>query len=124
MSHFPIEGSTPADPFSAGIVAQGRFVFVSGQGPFRDGAPVLGSVTMETLLALENVRLVLRAAGVDLPDVVQCRVFLADIASFDEMNAAYKTIFTHPRPARTTVGASLALGIKVEIDAIAVIPEA
>jgi 2-iminobutanoate/2-iminopropanoate deaminase len=39
------------------------------------------------------------------------------------MNAVYERIFPAPLPARTTVGAQLP-GIKVEIDCVAVLPEA
>ena len=38
MAKQPVGGSQPAGSYSPGIVAEGRFVYVSGQGPFRDGA--------------------------------------------------------------------------------------
>ncbi len=120
-SRSSVSGSVPSGAYSPGIIAQGRFVFVSGQGPLRGGVPVLGTLEMEMELAVENVRLVLQEAGAHLSDVVQCRVFLADIGDFDEMNRVYERNFAHPRPARTTVGASLGMGIKVEVDAIAVL---
>ena len=34
----PVGGSEPGGSYSPGIVAEGRFVYVSGQGPFEDGA--------------------------------------------------------------------------------------
>jgi 2-iminobutanoate/2-iminopropanoate deaminase len=33
----PVGGSEPGGSYSPGIVAEGRFVYVSGQGPFQDG---------------------------------------------------------------------------------------
>jgi len=40
------------------------------------------------------------------------------------MNEVYKTYVTEPYPARTTVQAQLPGGIDVEIDCIAVVPQA
>lgn len=121
-SRAPVEGTTPMGAYSPGILAEGRLVYVSGQGPFRDGKVMLGTIAEETELTLANVMRVLAAAGTDASHVVRCGVYLADIADFDAMNAVYARHFPDPRPARTTVGAALAGGIKVEIDCVAVVP--
>jgi len=117
-----VEGTTPAGAYSPGIVVDERLVFVSGQGPLRDGEPVSGTIEEETRIVLENVRAVLAAAGARMDDVVRCGVFLADLADFAAMNEVYGAFFADPPPARTTVGALLP-GIKVEIDCIAVLPD-
>ena len=111
-------GSRPTGSYSPAIVASGTFVFVSGQGPLTDGEVISGTVAEQTRLALENVRAILAQAGLEPADVVRCGVFLADIAAFDEMDAAYREFFAGHLPARTTVGAALS-GISVEIDCIA-----
>lgn len=122
MGKRTVGGTTPGGAYSPGIVAEGRFVYVSGQAPVRDGV-VIGETTAEqTRVVLENVAAVLAGAGAGLADVVRCGVFLADIADFAAMNEVYAQTFPHPLPARTTVGAGLA-GIKVEIDCVAVLPE-
>jgi 2-iminobutanoate/2-iminopropanoate deaminase len=113
----------PAGAYSPGIVAEGRLVFVSGQGPLRDGQIVNGTIEEETEIVLDNLRTVLEAAGATLADVVRVGVFLADLGDFAAMNAVYERVFGAPLPARTTVGAQLP-GIKVEIDCVAVLPEA
>lgn len=122
-----VTGTTPAAPYSPGIVAQGRTLWVSGQGPLRDGAPVPGTIEQETQLTLENVAAVLAAGGATVADVVRVGVYLEQLADFPAMNAVYERFFAArapgaPLPARTTVGAAL-LGIKVEIDCVAVVPE-
>jgi len=117
-----IGGSRPAGAYSPGIVAEGRFVYVSGQGPLRDGAVVGETVAEQTRITLENLAAVLAEAGVTLADVVRCGVFLADIGDFAAMNDVYAEHFPQPLPARTTVGAALAAGMKVEIDCVAVLP--
>src|SRR5262249_59446671 len=50
-----IVGTAVGGPYSPAIVAEGRFVFVAGQGPLKDGEYVEGSIEDETRLALENV---------------------------------------------------------------------
>lgn len=117
-----IQGTTPAGAYSPGVIAEGRFVYVSGQASLRDGAVVSDTVEEETRLALANLRAVLAEAGADLEDVVRVGVYLADIGDFAAMNAVYAEHFPAPLPARTTIGAELP-GIKVEIDCVAVLPE-
>jgi 2-iminobutanoate/2-iminopropanoate deaminase len=116
----PVAGTQPAGAYSPGIIAEGRFLYVSGQAPLRDGVVVGETTGEQTRIALENVAAVLAAAGAGPADVVRCGVFLADMADFGEMNAVYADFFPDPLPARTTVGASLA-GFNVEIDCVAVL---
>ena len=124
MSREPVSADVSAlGPYSPAIVGEGRFVYVSGQGALRDGAYVAGSAADETRLALANVFAILAAAGAAPADVVRCGVYLTDMADFDEMNAAYISLFPEPRPARTTIGvAALPGGLRVEIDCVAVLP--
>ncbi len=124
MTRSAVSGTAPGGPYSPGIVAEGRFVYVSGQGPSVDGALQLGSIEDETRLTLDNVGRVLEAAGASFADVVRCGVFLADLDDFGAMNAVYQTYFPEPRPARTTIGAALLNGMKIEIDCVAVLPGA
>jgi 2-iminobutanoate/2-iminopropanoate deaminase len=115
---------TPAGPYSPGIVA-GNFVFVSGQaGRHPDTGALPDGVEAQTEQALRNVESILQAAGSSLSHVVRCGVFLVDIAEFPKMNGVYARVFGGHRPARTTVEVSdlPGGGLRVEIDAIAVIP--
>ncbi|HYX84240.1 MAG TPA: RidA family protein [Gaiellales bacterium] len=118
----PVTGSIPMGAYSPGIVAEGRFVYVAGQGPFRDGAVVSGTIEEETRLTIQNLSGVLAQAGSGLEHVVRCGVYLVDVGDFDAMNRVYAELFPDPKPARTTIGAALAGGIKVEIDCVAVVP--
>jgi 2-iminobutanoate/2-iminopropanoate deaminase len=122
MAKDAVGGTRPGGAYSPGIVAQGRFVYVSGQAPVRDGVVTGGSAGDQTRVVIENLAAVLAEAGATLADVVRCGVFLADTGDFDEMNEVYGQMFPHPLPARTTVGAALR-GFSVEIDCVAVLPE-
>jgi len=121
MSKQAVGGSQPGGAYSPGIIAEGRFLYVAGQTPTRDGV-VTGETTGEqTAIALENLAAVLAEAGASLADVVRCGVYLADMSDFAEMNEVYAETFPDPLPARTTVGVTLT-GFKVEIDCVAVLP--
>ena len=123
MAKQVVGGSQPAGAYSPGIVAEGRFVYVSGQGSLRDGEVVGDTIEEQTQIVLGNVAAVLESAGAGLADVVQCRVFLADTADFRAMDRVYAQVFPPPLPARTTVGVALPLpGMLVEIDCVAVLP--
>lgn len=112
-------------PYSQGIEVQGsRMVFLSGQTA-RDpktGDLVSGDIAAQTERAMENLKAILAAAGMDFSHVVRCTVFLIDIADFAKMNEVYGRYFKTTPPARTTVqvAATPMKGAKVEIDAIAI----
>jgi len=81
----------PAGPYSPGL-AVGEWVFLAGQTG---------------------------AGGCTPADVVSCLVHLADLSDFQRFNAVHERHFPEPRPVRTTVGAALLGGAKVEITAVA-----
>jgi 2-iminobutanoate/2-iminopropanoate deaminase len=96
--------------FSPGILADGT-LYVSGQlGQDLSTKQVPADFEAEVKVALSNVGLVLKAAGMDYKDVVSVQVYLTDMELFQRMNAVYTTVVAEPRPSRTTVGvAKLAL---------------
>jgi len=110
---------TPAGPY-AHFRRAGHLVFVSGQLPVKwDGelATEIGAATAQTL---ENVRNVLRAAGLDLAQVVKVTVLLADIKDFAAMNEVYARYFDAQPPARSCFQVvALPKGARLEIEAIA-----
>lgn len=117
-----IPGGPPAiGPYSPAVIARGRLLFISGQIPFDPaaGAIVGGTVAEQTEIVLANLERVVRTAGASLAQVVQCRVYLAELTkeNFAQMNAVYARRFGEHQPARTTLGAQL-LGFDVEIEAV------
>jgi len=111
----------PVGPYSQAII-EGDFIFVAGQGPINPGTGSLelGDARSETKRVFENIQAILVAAGSSLEQVVKCNVYLRDINDFAAMNEVYKTYFTPPFPARTTIQAgALPGGIGVEIECIA-----
>lgn len=112
-------------PYSQAVeVELGKLVFLSGQTPIdpQTGELIQGDVKAQTERALENLRAVLAAGGLDFSHVVRCGVFLMDMKDFAEMNEVYGRYFSGTPPARTTVQvAGLPKGARVEIDCIAVV---
>ena len=123
LSKQPIypDRDTSTGPYSPGI-AVGDTVYVAGQGPLdpRTGAIIGSTIEEQVDLTLQNVRRVLESAGCAMDDCVKVNVHLLNIEDFDRFNAVYRTFFTQPYPARTTVQSVLWHGILVEIDAVAV----
>jgi 2-iminobutanoate/2-iminopropanoate deaminase len=118
-------GSPPAlGPYSLGVGASGKFLFVSGMTPFdpATGRIERASISRQTELVLENIKNVLSAGGASLSDVVSCRVYLSSLTSesFKEMNEVYGRYFGESKPARATIGAQL-LGFDVEIECVAML---
>lgn len=123
MPRTAITGGIPTShlPFSPAIRA-GNFVFVSGQASVDDtGAYIEGSFADELDRSFSNVARILATAGGSLDDVVQVRAYLGDITYRDEFNSLYKSYFSPPMPARTTLSGGLGQ-LKFEIDVVAYTP--
>ena len=106
-------------------IRAGQLLFVSGQIPMdpRTGQIVDGDITAQADQAMRNVSALLKAAGAGFEHVVRTTVFLTDMDDFAAMNSVYARYVVDPAPARATVQvARLPLDVRIEIDAIAVIP--
>jgi 2-iminobutanoate/2-iminopropanoate deaminase len=102
-------------------VRSGGFLFLSGQTPLdpATGQLVEGDIGEHTRQCLRNLEAVCAAAGASLSDAVRCGIYVTDIATFGDVNAAYAEFFSENPPARSTIGvAQLPVGAQVEIDAI------
>lgn len=110
-----------AGPYSHAVEG-GGLLFLSGQTPFNPatGKLVDGDINKQTVQCFENLSAVLKEAGLSFDDVVKINVFLTDMNDFSAMNEIYKTMFSSPYPARSTVEVSaLPLGAQIEIELIA-----
>jgi len=108
-------------PYSAALRA-GQLLFVSGQIPLDPDAGSLidGDIGQQTRQVLRNITALLEAGGLSLHHVVRTTVFLADMNDFGAMNEVYRSFFTEPYPARSTVQAArLPRDARIEIDVIA-----
>ena len=116
---------SPVGPYSPGMIV-GNLVFVSGQAGREPGTGRLApDIEAQTEQVLKNIATILEASGSGLRHVVRCGVFLVDMKEFPKMNEIYARAFGAHRPARTTVEVSglPGEGLRVEIDAVAVVRE-
>jgi reactive intermediate/imine deaminase len=112
----------PPLPYSYGILS-GDTLFMAGlvARNNKDNQPVPGETKDQVKAVMENAGEVLKAAGMSVSEVVSSRVFITDVALFQEMNAAYRSWFPKDPPARATVVAGLVTSqYKVEISMQAV----
>lgn len=116
-----VPGLARLPAFCHAVVADG-WIHVSGTlGTDGDRLVLVpGGAAAETRQALRNLGAVLDACGAGPADLVKVQVFLADMDDYPAMNAAYLEALGPDVPARITVGrAALALGARVELDAVA-----
>jgi 2-iminobutanoate/2-iminopropanoate deaminase len=119
---YPQLPDTPTShlPFSPCVVV-GDLIFVSGQASVdKEGNIVTDTFEGEFRRSMENVRLVLEAAGSDLAHVVQTRNYVRDAADLPLYNQLYREYFPAPSPARTTITDCLPPALKYEVEAVAV----
>jgi 2-iminobutanoate/2-iminopropanoate deaminase len=112
-------------PYSQAVQASG-FIFLSGQIALDPGTGQLvhGDIQGETERVLENIEAVLKASGCTFAHVVKTTIYLADMNDFQAVNEIYARRFPQNPPARSTVqAAALPRGARVEIDAIACLPQ-
>ncbi len=117
-------------PYSQGITC-GEMLFTSGQLPIDpETKKIPEDIQDQARLALGNVLAVVRAGGASLSDIVKVTVFLLNINDFAALNEVYKELFddeeVQPYPARSAVQVAKLPGpngCKLEIEAIALLPE-
>lgn len=109
-------------PYSQAIRVENT-IYLSGQIALdpETGKMVVGGIEEQTHRVLKNIQAVLEAAGFTLADVVQSKVFLADLNHYRTMNGIYGEYFTEAPPARAALQvARLPLDALVEIMVTAV----
>jgi 2-iminobutanoate/2-iminopropanoate deaminase len=113
-------GAAPIGPYSRAVKA-GNMIFFSGTIALNeDGNMVQDSLEAETVQVMENIKNLLKDAGISFSHVVKTSIFLSDMAHFAQVNEVYARYFTGDFPARETVAvAGLPKGANVEISVIA-----
>lgn len=118
------QAPAPKGPYSQGIVASGRLLFVAAQGAFD---PATGQVVGDTFeeqaaRVFANIQAIVEAAGGTMADVVKVTIYLTDWQYFGALNEVYPRFFSEPYPARTPVQTKVPFGL-IMADAVAVLPD-
>lgn len=118
--------SSPKAPKAVGPYSQailvGDTLYVSGQLPVNGATGnVAETIEEQTEQSLKNTGYILEEAGMTYDNVVKSTVLLSDMNDFAAMNAVYAKFYSVDMPARVCYQvAELPLGVKVEIETIAV----
>jgi 2-iminobutanoate/2-iminopropanoate deaminase len=105
----------------ATCVRAGDFVFTS----FQAASPE-GDITRQSEECFGNLKTALALAGATLEDVVKMTILLRNVSDFQGMDDVYKTQFPNGFPARTTMFVATFIddGARIQIDAVACVPQA
>jgi enamine deaminase RidA (YjgF/YER057c/UK114 family) len=120
-----IPGHSPFEPVVgySRAVRVGPHVFVSGTAPIpADATPPPEGAYEQMRLCLEIALGALAEAGATPGDVVRTRIFLTDVADFDEIARAHGEVFGAIRPACAGVVVKALLDprwkVEIEVDAL------
>lgn len=112
----PFQGA----PYSQAI-RSGGLVFVSGQLAIdpETNQMIEGGIGEQTERVMQNLSAILEEAGSSLAQLVKTTIYLADLASFAQMNDVYGRHVGSKPPARATIEVSaLPQGALIEIEAM------
>ena len=110
----------PIGPYSQAVKA-GDTLYISGQICIDPASGELrnGDIREETQQVMENLKSILREAGMDFSNVVKTTIFLTNMNDFPIVNEIYGKFFKSDFPARETVAvAALPKFVNVEISMI------
>ena len=104
-------------------IRAGDFVFLTGQIPMRNGAPMTdGSIQEQTRAVLDDITETLATADCAREDVVKAMVWLRDRADFPGFNKIYGEYFPVEPPTRSAVVSDLLVDARVEVEVVAYRP--
>ena len=117
--------STERMPISNGhysqVVEHNGTLYLSGQLPVDPVTKKIpGSIEEQTRVVLSKIELLLNEAGSSKQHVIQMRIYISDIALWDQVNAVYSEFFGNHKPARCIVPTrELHFGSLIEVEATA-----
>ncbi|HEV7347689.1 RidA family protein [Telluribacter sp.] len=119
--------STPTMPAANGHYSQcieyNGLLYLSGQLP-RDMVTkeIPESIEDQTLVAFSNVKAILTEAGSSIHKIIQVRLYISDIALWDQVNAVYSRFMGEHKPVRSIIPTrELHFGALIEVEVLAAV---
>jgi reactive intermediate/imine deaminase len=109
-----------AKEFYSPTVDTGDYVYISGQGPRRSDGSMPATFAEQCRQALDNIKVIVEAAGLTTEHVVYTQVYLEDISRYGEMDRVFGEYFPKTPPSRAVLGVARVPDSPIEISAIAV----
>jgi 2-iminobutanoate/2-iminopropanoate deaminase len=107
-------------PFSDAVLV-GNTLYISGKTGVESGTKGSVSAEEQARLVMDQVKQIVKQAGMKMDDIVLVQVFCTDMKDYDVFNRVYKTYFHGQYPARAFIGVSdLRHGARYEVTAIAI----
>lgn len=119
MIHTPYSRQQ-AGHYSPGVLSQDT-LYISGQLPRNPETQVIPEgMEAQTHQVLQNLNMVLEAAGLSRTSVVSVRIYLTHVQHWDVVNALYSQFFGEHKPARAVITVpELHYGCLIELEAVA-----
>jgi enamine deaminase RidA (YjgF/YER057c/UK114 family) len=116
----PAHSPSSGNRFLSPGVDTGDYLYISGQGPRRADGTIPSAPNAQFRQALDNIKVVVEAAGLTLDNVVYAQVYLTDIGCYSEMNRVFAEYFPKTPPARAVLGVYGLPDPPVQINAVAI----
>jgi len=121
--HNPPElGVPPTYSLAIEVPPGARTLYIAGQVGWDANGNIEEGIAAQTRKAFQNLRVVLRSAGMDFENIVKTTIYLTDATNIQEYSRVRSEMLGPTKPASTLVVIKeLARpGLLVEVDAIAV----
>jgi enamine deaminase RidA (YjgF/YER057c/UK114 family) len=96
------------------------YLYISAQGPRRLDGSLPAKLSEQVQQALNNVKRLVEAAGLNMDHVVYTQVYLEDMSQFDQVDRAFGEYFGKTPPARAVLGVARVPEPPIQISAVAV----